>query len=179
MSYVVAAVVIVGLVSTVNLLLTYGVVRRLRAHGTQLAVLGAGANASRMAAKGSVVGRFSALDTTSAAHSRATFTELTLVGFFAPGCAPCEALVPHFESAARRWGESSRPVLAVVASGPEEDTYARRLAPVARVITGQHADTVAAAFEVRAFPVVCLVDDGGVVIEDNVELDGLTDSVRV
>ena len=161
MPFVIAAVVIIGMISIVDLLLTYGVVRRLREHTRQLTALGAGATASLMAAKGSAVGEFSAADTTSAALSRATFTGSTLVGFFTPGCTPCEALLPRFVSAARRWRDSSRPVLAIVAPGAGDDAYAEHLASVARVVVGEHANTVAAAFEVRGFPVVCLVNDGG------------------
>ena len=178
MPFVIAAVVIVGLISIVDLLLTYGVVRRLREHTRQLTALGAGATASLMAAKGSAVGEFSAADTTSAALSRATFTRSTLVGFFTPGCTPCEALLPRFVSAARRWRDSSRPVLAIVAPGAGDDAYAEHLASVARVVVGEHANTVAAAFEVRGFPVVCLVNDGGVVVDDKVDVDRLADPVR-
>ncbi len=178
MPFVIAAVVIVGVICTVDLLLTYGVVRRLREHTRQLASLSVGTTASIMATKGSAIGEFSATDRTSAALSRATFTEPTLVGFFTPGCPPCEALLPRFVSAAHRWRDMSRQVLAVVAPGPADDTYVQRLAPVARVVVGEHASTVAAAFEVRGFPVVCLAD-GGVVIEDRVDLDKLADPVRL
>ena len=178
MPFVIAAVVIVGVISIVDLLLTYGVVRRLREHTRQLTALGAGATAGLMAAKGSAIGEFSAADTTSAALSRATFTRSTLVGFFTPGCTPCEALLPRFVSAARRWRDSSRPVLAIVAPGAGDDAYAEHLASVARVVVGEHANTVAAAFEVRGFPVVCLVNDGGVVVDDKVDVDRLADPVR-
>src|SRR5437763_1300358 len=86
MPFVIAAVVIVGVIAIVDLLLTYGVVRRLREHTRQLTALGAGATAGLMAAKGSAVCEFSAADTTSASPSRAPFTRSTLVGCFTPGC---------------------------------------------------------------------------------------------
>ena len=179
MPFVIAAVVIVGVLCVVDLLLTYGVIRRLREHTGRLAALGTEGFASLMAVKGSTVREFSATDRTSTGVSRATFTEQTLVGFFTPGCGPCEALLPRFVGAAERWRELSRPVLAVVAPARGEDTYVERLAPVARVVVGEDASVVAAAFEVRAYPVVCLVGDGGVVLEDTVDLDRLADPVRV
>src|SRR5881398_1037800 len=72
MPFVIAAVVIVGVISIVDLLLTYGVVRRLREHTRQLTALGAGATASLMAAKGSAVGEFSAAEVVSAAENSPT-----------------------------------------------------------------------------------------------------------
>jgi thiol-disulfide isomerase/thioredoxin len=180
MPFVTAAVIIVGVLCAVDLLLTYGVIRRLREHTRRLAALGTGGIASLTLTKGSTIHPFSATDRTAAALSRATFTEQTLVGFFTPGCTPCEDLLPGFLSAAGRWRDLSHPVLAVVAPAPGDDgTYAERLALVARVVVGEDASAVAAAFEVRGFPVVCLVGDGGVVVEDTVDLERLAEPVRV
>lgn len=175
MPFVTAAVAIVGVLCAVDLLLTYGVIRRLREHTRILAAPGAGPG--MVAAPGSTVGEFTATDHASAPLSPATFTEPTLVGFFTPGCGPCEALLPRFTNAARRWREQSRQVVEVVAPGAGDEAYVGRLAPVARVVGGADAGALAEAFAVRGYPVVCLVDSG-VVLDDRVDLDRLSDAVR-
>ncbi|WP_433041631.1 hypothetical protein [Dactylosporangium sp. CS-033363] len=138
MAILAAAVAVVGVLCVIDLLLTVGVIRRLREHTEQLAQALAG-RPPAIAAPGTTV------DFDGSA---------SVVGFFSPGCGPCAELLPKFVE--RVAGES---VLAVVVGdGAEVDSMVELLAPVARVVREDHGGTVAAAFGVSSFPSVFAMD---------------------
>lgn len=156
MSVLGAAVVLIGVIAGLNLLLLYGVIRRLRTHSELLARLSVPPPASDLRAH---VAPFAVttVDGRELAHS--ALRDDTLVGFFAADCAPCAELLPRFIEAAQ-----DRPhVLAVVADGAGSGDYVTRLRPVATVIAGPDGATVTAAFGVRGFPTLCRVTGDGAI----------------
>ncbi|GAA2590071.1 hypothetical protein SMC26_20370 [Actinomadura fulvescens] len=156
MAFLLALVVFVGLLCTVDLLLTVGVIRRLREHTELLAARNEPPGGLPV---GSAVGEFTAVDTDGRAVTRESLDDGTLVGFFSPGCAPCEEIKPRFAEAAGTDG--GRRALAVV-SGPGGRETAEGLSAVARVIVEDDpGGPVCAAFQVQAFPTLYRLGPGG------------------
>jgi thiol-disulfide isomerase/thioredoxin len=156
MAYLVAAVLLAGLLCMVNLLLTVGLIRRLRRQSPPPSMMAEGL------APGARVPRFAAMTTSGEPVSDELLGAPALVGFFSPGCQPCKELLPLFAERARGTSDS---VLAVVAATPGEDAgaYIDRLAQVARVVTEVPQGPVQTAFKVSAFPTVITIDAGGTV----------------
>ncbi|WP_432142165.1 TlpA family protein disulfide reductase [Streptomyces sp. bgisy084] len=167
MDYLIASVVLIGLLCVLNLVLTYGIVRRLRepvagAGGKTLevprSVLGAGAT----------VGSFSAIDTEGSSLTRDDLSEGQWVIFMSPGCPACEELLPLVTERAREYGPER--VLAVVVrdagkenvgEGDGVRAYLERLAPVARVTTCDLGDELTAAFALTGVPAYAEMGRGG------------------
>jgi thiol-disulfide isomerase/thioredoxin len=161
--YLVAALVLVGALALLNLLLTYGLIRRLREQAALLAELSgglaAGPGSDLARPVGSPVAPFRTETVDGAPLDAGWFDEPTLVGFFSPGCQPCAELLPRFTAAA-----AGTRALAVVEPAPVDDAgYRAALAGAATVVAGEAARAVIEAFGVRGFPTACLVDAGGVI----------------
>ncbi|MFB6714178.1 TlpA family protein disulfide reductase [Streptomyces sp. NPDC056358] len=162
MSFLVAAVVLVGLVCTLDLVLTVGVVKRLREHTALLASArpDAGYEPGPGPAPGAIVvgeevGPFSATSADGEPVSQDTVTSDTLVAFFSPGCAPCQDEVPRFVQHIRASALSRDLAWAVVVGDAEECTpFVSELAPVARVFVEQPGGPLGRAFRTSAFPTV-------------------------
>ncbi len=170
MPYVVAALVLVGGLALLNLLLTYGLIRRVREQAAVLNDLAGGLAPvpdSEMARPvGSPVPPFATEAVDGAPVDAAWFDRPTLVGFFSPGCRPCAELIPRFTAAA-----ATTRALAVVEPAPVDDgDYRAALAGHATVVAGERARAVVAAFGVSTFPAVCLVDAAGVITATGTEL---------
>ncbi|MEV0581438.1 TlpA disulfide reductase family protein [Nonomuraea sp. NPDC050310] len=158
MVYLTAAVVVLSLLTLLNLLLTVGVIRRLRAEAASRRDELGGVRV------GAVVGEFATTDVDGRPISRGRLNERTLVGFFTPGCEPCAELLPRF---VERAGQVPYDVIAVV-SGPAED-YVRELAPVAAVVAEGSTGALQEAFRVMAFPSVYLIDGSGTVVAEGLD----------
>lgn len=107
MPYLYAFVALVGAISALNLVLTLGIVRRLRVD----AETGTGrpTRESHLAAPGSTVAESSATDVDERVVSRGELVDRSLVGFFSPGCTSCAESVPGFlESVAADHVDRSR-----------------------------------------------------------------------
>jgi hypothetical protein len=164
MAFLAAAVVVVGPLCLLDLVLTLGVIRQLRQHATLLGRLQQERPGGFAMAAGETVADFAATTTGGEAVSRELLGGRSLVGFFLLRCQPCAQQLPRFVEFARSVPGGAERVLAVVAGGPIEETeYARQLAPVARVVIEEARGPVQAAFQVRGFPTLYLVDAGGVV----------------
>jgi AhpC/TSA family protein len=162
-AFLVAAVVLVGLLCLLDLLLTVGVIQRLRQHTELLNKLQAGAAGGPapevMLPAGSEVGEFAATTTDGDPVSRELLAGRTLVGFFSPGCQPCKEKLPGFVAAAPGVAGGRQQVLAVVVGGQEEDAeVTARLTPVARVVVEPPDGPVAGAFGATGFPAFALLD---------------------
>ncbi|KXK58312.1 hypothetical protein AWW66_30475 [Micromonospora rosaria] len=173
MPVLVAALVLVGLIATVNLVLTLGVVKRLREHGELLTTLGGGP-ASLLA--GEEVGEFATVTVDDRPLDRTSLNGETIVGFFSPTCQPCQEKLPKFIDYARTRAGGARQALAVVVGDAEQGAdFVSRLSPVARVVLETSDGPMSSAFRTRAFPTVLMVapDDEGrlVVTDDRVALD--------
>jgi hypothetical protein len=142
----IVAVVLIGALCLLNLVLTLGVIRRLR-EGRD----GPAPNA--------VVTAFTATTVDGEAVAPDLLAGYTTVVFLAPECATCREQVPELVRWAR--GRDRARVLAVI-DGNVSDTadLVARLAPVARVVVERAGTPVANAFGVTAYPASCLVDGG-------------------
>jgi len=168
--------VLVGTVALLNLVLTFGVIRRLREHTGLLAERDRPEGPAVMLATGEAPDEFAA---TTTGGERLTRDDLggALVGFFSPNCGPCREQAPLFvRRAAGTAGGRSR-VLAVVVG--DETAVAQMVAefePVARVVVerGVAAEgSVSQAFGVRGFPALAVLDADGAVAASGFELDRL------
>jgi thiol-disulfide isomerase/thioredoxin len=163
MPYLIAAVVIVGMLCVLNLLLTYGVVRRLREHGELLAQ-GPPAVPNPMIDAGSVVGAFIAITVDGDELIADDLAPGTLVGFFSLGCSGCLLELPRFVDAAAAHPGGPDRVLAVVI-GAEEDAAEQVavLSSRARVVVAPPEAEIEEAFGVKGFPAFALLGEGRVV----------------
>jgi|HigsolmetaAR201D_1030396.scaffolds.fasta_scaffold49364_1 thiol-disulfide isomerase/thioredoxin len=162
MPYLVAAIVLLGLVSGTNLIFTYGVIRRLREHTARLDALTVGRpEPDIILAPGAEPGLFDPVQTTAGEPLRRdALTGGTLVGFFSPGCAPCRQQAPRFAARAAAVGRDR--VLAVASGTPEAvRDLVTLLEPVARVVVEVEEGPLHRAFAVQGYPAMCVVDGDG------------------
>lgn len=183
MSVSAVAVGALCVLGVLNLLVSAGIVRRLReltelvreqVRGPGAPVAASGTTAPMLGA-GRTVGPFEANTTDGAAVGRALLSGVTLVGVFSPGCAHCRDRMPSFvELAGARHRER---VLAVVAGGQPDATdvtdYVTALTPVAQVVREATDGAVTAALRVDGFPAFALLDANGVVLASGVSPDEL------
>ncbi|MDL4776145.1 MULTISPECIES: peroxiredoxin family protein [Thermomonosporaceae] len=152
MPYLVAAVVLLGVLCLLNLLLTLGVLRRLREQA------GSGHASLFALGPGSTIGDFTALTTDDEPVSRDTL--MGVVAFFSAACDSCHELLPRFVEHAR--GQGRENVLAIV--GGDDPETVRALTPVARVVQAEFdGGPVARAFQNTLTPALYLVGEGGLV----------------
>lgn len=166
-----AAIVLVGAVCALDLVLTLGVVRRLKEHTAHLEGLlragPAGAFPGGLPAVGATVGEFTATTLDGEEIGRSSLSGETLVAFFSSGCAPCVEKLPGFLAHARERIGGRRLILAVVAPGEQAETakMTAELRQVATVVVDEnYAGGVARAFSVTEYPAFCLVDSEGTVL---------------
>ena len=175
--FLIALVVLVGVIATVDLLLTVGVIRRLRQHTEQLATLTPpdGPPPSVMVGVGERVGEFAATTTDGEAMSRDLLSGQTLVGVLSPDCGACKERLPEFISYAGSFPGGRGQVLAVVAGAPDQaEPYRERLAPVARVVIEPPAHgPITTALQAQGFPTFAVLDAEGTVVASDLELTGL------
>ena len=173
MPFLIAFVVVVGVLCAVDLVLSVGIIRRLREHSEALSALRRGP--AVMAPAGSAVGPFTAVTTDGETVSDDTLSETTtLVGVFSPGCPACAERMPSFVEAAKNRAGGRSSVLAVLA-GREEDVAAERAAlePIARVVIEQSGTGVTRALSVSGFPAFALVDASRTILASGTSMDGL------
>ncbi len=169
MPYVLAIVVLVGLLCLLDLLLTLAVIRRLREH-TKLIdalyeVVGAGGlpASSGGTAVGEIVGEFDAMTVDGSRVTRDLLPGGTVVAFLSPDCNGCREQLPELVSWAA--GQDRSRVLAVVDGRSGDPAHiVTALSPVASVILEDADGPVADAFKVTAFPSFFQVSEGGKVL---------------
>jgi thiol-disulfide isomerase/thioredoxin len=174
MTIVITAMVLVGSLCVLDLILTYGVIRRLREH-TKLLSEQRSPGAPALP-EGSVVGEFTTSSVDGELVRAGALSGETLVGFFSPGCGPCTTMLPRFVEYARAVpGGRDRVLGVVVGESGEDDEFVRDLREVARVVVETHEGPASTAFQVRAYPTVLTVapDDEQrlVVTKSEVDLD--------
>ncbi|MFD2417284.1 TlpA family protein disulfide reductase [Amycolatopsis pigmentata] len=167
MTVLVAAVILIGLLCGLDLLLTLGVVKRLRQH-TELLSGGAGVVSTTDLAVGDPVGAFQTSTVDGERLDDRTLAGTSVVAFFSPDCGPCKEKMPKFVEFAATMPRDR--VLAVVAATPEEAAPAvAALAPVARVVVEGPDGPLGAAFQVNGYPTILAVshDDGQLRLTSN------------
>lgn len=163
MPYLIAAVVVVGVLCVLNLLLTYGVVRRLREHGELLA-LGPAAVPNLMVGAGSVVGAFTAITVDGDEVGADDLAPGTLLGFFSMGCSGCLRELPRFvDAAAAHPGGRDRVLAVVIAADEDTAEQVGVLSPRARVVVAPPGAEIEKAFGVTGYPAFALLGEGRVV----------------
>ncbi|WP_181772414.1 TlpA family protein disulfide reductase [Amycolatopsis pittospori] len=169
-----AAVVLVGLLCVLDLLLSFGIIRRLREQNETLkAVRQRAADEPDIALPaGATIGDFSAATVSGTELSNADIEgSRALVGFFSPGCEPCKERMPQFIEYATRFEGK----VVAIAAGSEEETadMVVRLGEVAEVIREFDGGTVHKAFGASGYPALCLVDGDRTVLASGWEMSAL------
>jgi len=158
-----AAVVLVGVLVLLDLLLTLGLIKRVRTHAELLDKLVNATPASAHAVEpgqlppGRPVGEFSATTSEGLEISRESFDAGVVLGFFSTWCDTCAEQLPGFLAFAEPLGRER--VLAVV-HGDEDQLVdlVATLAKVAQVVVEAENGPVAQAVGVQAFPTMAVVD---------------------
>jgi thiol-disulfide isomerase/thioredoxin len=178
MPYLAAGLVLVGALCLFNLVLTVGVVRRLREHGDSLARLSAsGPSPMVRLGPGSEVGDFTATTVDGETITRDLVTGV--VAFLSTGCEPCQEMLPRLVDYARAAPGGRVEVLAVIAGDREEAMEkAAVLAPVARVIVEESHGPVTVAFQNEWFPALYLLGDEHRLVASGGRLEDLPAAVR-
>lgn len=181
MAFVVAALVLVGLLSVLNLIFSFGVIRRLREHTKILDRDGHGSGggaaadaATVMSAPGETVGDFGVSTVDGEPVARDVLAGTTLVGFLSPSCEPCKERLPKFVELARQHEPDQ--VLAVVVAQDDDEAapgVVAELVGVARVVREPDSGPVSTAFGVQGFPAFALVGPQGEIIASGYELSAL------
>ncbi|WP_328995770.1 hypothetical protein OG394_14010 [Kribbella sp. NBC_01245] len=165
-TFLTALVVVVGIVGVLNLLLTFGVIRRLKEYDQAIAKIPHGAMHSvpseAMRAPGSEVDEFTAVSTDGVPVTKESLHAQTLVGFFSVGCAPCTESAPKFAAHAVGVPGGKDSVLAIVVADGDDDPseLAGILGEGARVGVEGYDGPIATAFGVTAFPTYGVVAGG-------------------
>lgn len=176
-TFLVALVVLVGAVAVLNLLLTVGVIRRLRQHSERLSTMSAidGPLGELVLDAGERVGEFAGSTTDGEPVSRELLSGQTLVGVFSPDCGACNEQLPKFVARAARFTGGRGQVLAVLTGDAERvEPYRQQLAPVARVVIEAPMEgPIASALKVRGWPAYAVLDGAGMVVASGPSLDQL------
>ncbi|GLX06962.1 redoxin domain-containing protein [Microbispora sp. NBRC 16548] len=167
------AVSFAGLVGVLNLLLTAGVIRRLRAYDILPAARSDPGRwrvvhkpSRTMRAAGERVGAFHGHTVRGEPIGEEFFARsTTLVGAFTAGCQACEERLPEFAEFAAAFPGGGTQVLALLVGDARDlADKVRQLEPVATVVVEpDRGGPVGEALGVRAYPALALVDPGGVV----------------
>jgi len=174
MPVLIAAVAIVGLLCLLDLLLTFGVIRRLRQHTEYLRarqLLDATAVISLPV--GQVPGPFAAIAEDGAAIAGPA--GLRLAGFFSGTCPACPGRVAPFIDYVLANQLARREVLAIVVVGANAPSppYLPLLAEVAQVTVQPEGNEVVKSFGIIGYPAFCLLDGDGAIAASGFDLDTL------
>ncbi|MFI6984263.1 TlpA disulfide reductase family protein [Embleya sp. NPDC050154] len=178
MPLLIAALTLVGSLCLLNLILTVGVIKRLREHTEMLANVGGAGNGRASITVGEEVGDFTASTVDGEQLARDLLVGETLVAFFSPTCKPCKEKLPKFlDFAATLPGGRDRVLATVVGDTEASAALVAELTPVARVIVEEYDGALSAAFQAKAYPTLLMVARDGagrlVVTEDEVRLGHL------
>ncbi|MEV4457106.1 hypothetical protein [Microbispora sp. NPDC049633] len=173
MPFLTALVLGVGVLCLIDLVLTVGVIRRLREHQAMLSARPV-ASPPIVLPPGATIGGFSAVSTDGVHVSDGTLTEPVLVGVFSPDCSACHDRLPQFAEHARTYPGGRGNVLAVLVGTEEEVADQRQtLEPVALVLIEEYGTGLTGALQVKGFPSLALVDERKRVVASGTTIDDL------
>ncbi|MGI5168088.1 TlpA family protein disulfide reductase [Spirillospora sp. CA-253888] len=159
----IALLTLVGLLAALNLLFTYGLVRRLQEYEQRLAALGPAApgQSPGSPAQGSAVPEFHAVTIDGREVDRATLAKGDgQIAFFDTDCAPCRERMPGFADFTAEL--RSTPIVVVIAgAGAEAARWAARFGDHVLVVVEERPE-LARAFGVDGFPTMLVLRDGTV-----------------
>lgn len=165
-TFLTALVAVVGIIGVLNLLLMFGVIRRLKEYDQAIAKIPYGAMqsapADSMRAPGSEIDEFTAVSTDGVPVTKEALNAETLVGFFSVGCAPCIESAPKFAAHAAGVPGGKDSVLTIVVADGDDDPseLVGILGDGARVVVEGYDGPIATAFGVTAFPTYGVVAAG-------------------
>jgi len=158
MLYLTAAVVVVGAVGLLNLILSLGIIKRLR---DQAQVDSAGTG---LLAAGNTVSDFVARAVDGRPVSRGSLEIGAVVGFFSPTCQPCKEILPAFaDYAATAPGGRAQVFAVVVGEAAQASDLISRLGPVATVLLARPGEPIVTSFAASGFPALYLMGEAGLV----------------
>jgi len=163
MAIVVVAVIIVGVLCLTDLVVSFGIIRRLREH---TALLTEQAHAD-LPVTGLAVGETPApfAVTTVDEQLKSGPAGLRLVAFFSSSCSICPKRVPAFADYVQANRIRRDDVLAVVLGTADEPVpYLDQLRTVAQMRLEPENGELAQAFKVSGYPAFCLLDADGAVL---------------
>jgi hypothetical protein len=163
MAVLIGAVVVVGALCLLDLLLTFGVIRRLREHTEMLARMQHGGTDVIGLPAGKAPESFTATDNEGVAVRGPS--GLSVVAFFSTTCSVCPKRAPAFTDYAREHLVGRHEVLAVVVGQATQSVpYLADLTEVARVCAEPPDGPIGRAFAVQGYPVFFALDAGGTVL---------------
>ncbi|KAF4408030.1 TlpA family protein disulfide reductase [Streptomyces lycii] len=181
MAFVIALTVLFGALSLFNIVLTVGLVRRIRgmdAGPSPVTAPPAGLPAVMRTAGGQVEAFESVTVRGETVSERFLSRGPVLAGVFAHGCSACHELLPGFLSLIESEGYSRDRVLVTLVGRPAElADDVRQLDPVATVVVEGRRGTVARALGVKAYPALAVIDAGGTVRASGPGIDSLSAAV--
>lgn len=158
-----AVVVVVGVLCVLDLLLTFGVVRRLREHTALLSDVSVPDSPIMSLVPGETPAPFSAMTTDGVTID--STAGLRIVAFFSSSCSICPERAPMFVDYLAKYRMPSQQALAVVIGHDEKPApYLGMLQKVARVCVESHGGPIGKAFQVTGFPAFALLDEHGDVV---------------
>jgi thiol-disulfide isomerase/thioredoxin len=163
--------ILVGVVSVLNLALTFGVIRRLREHDELIAKGTSGGTGQQpLLPVGQRSADFTGTTTSGDPVARDLLSGDTLVAFLTPSCTPCQKRIPDLVDAARSWPGGRRDTLTVIVGDADAASeYVEQLAPVAQVVVEQPGGEIVAAFGVEAYPTFSVIDKTGTVLRSAID----------
>lgn len=171
MTLLAAAVIIVGCLCLLDLLLTFGVLRRLREHAALLARLESADPLPGLAA-GQRPATFSAVSASGRVVTGPV--GLRVAAFFSSSCSVCPGKVTPFVEYVRSRHLDQDSVLAVVAADAGSAApYVLDLAATAQVCVEPAGGDISRAFTINGFPAFFLLDPAGVIVAADFDPDSL------
>ncbi|MFE0153908.1 TlpA family protein disulfide reductase [Nonomuraea sp. NPDC059007] len=154
-----AVVVLLGLLCLFNVVLTAGVIRRLREHTSRLDELSGIPRLDSMQPAGGKVGAFKADLAGGGAIISDELEGTFLVAAFTQGCPACKDALPDFVELTKEFRAGRERTLALLVGEPAKLTRELgKLEPVAQIIMEAVPGPVAAALGVQGYPAIGLVD---------------------
>jgi hypothetical protein len=161
MPIIIAAVTVIGGLCLLDLLLTFGVIRRLREH-TDMLTRGPARPELGLSA-GELPEPFSTVTIDGELVSGAA--GLRVVAFFSSGCSICPERVAPFADYLRDHGIKRDSTLAVsIGPGSSPPPYLAEIAELARICVEEDGGEIAKAFKIAGFPAFFVLDDDGAVV---------------
>jgi hypothetical protein len=155
MTFLTAAVVLVGALCLFDLLLTFAVLRRLREHTEELAGLRESQHPAHAAFDPGVL-----IGQTLPGFAADADNRPEVVGFFDANCSTCHEHAPEFAALARR----AAALAVVTGEGSGADELIKLLADVPTVLAGDEATRLAADLGVDAVPLFLRVNEHGKIV---------------
>jgi thiol-disulfide isomerase/thioredoxin len=171
MPYVIAALVLVGGLCALDLLLTFGVLRRLRSHAEILRNRQPMGRFDPHQMAGVAIPEFRATAVDGTVFDRSSLTTREhLVGFFTPRCGPCHEQAPDFARLGADGGRLAPPVLAVIVDRKGTDTELATIFDGLPTISGAEGAALAEKFGVEGFPTLLTTGTDGRIVTSGVSL---------